>query len=361
LLYYPEVMNRINTFISLILLLGATSCTKPCCDYNVVGADEFVIDSYQIRHGKLAILELMGEDIGCFPEDALEEYDDVISEGDVFNIALYHPTRVDLREAFEYINNAMGGFIVKNGKIELPDIPPVYVEGLTKEAAKEKINDEYKNHYQDAEIFLSYNDRTRQRVELAGNVSVNSIPVDGKMRLYEVLSLAKYNPQANLFMSYVMRDGKRLAVDIYRLINLGDMQQNIVMKGGDKIYIANAHDATVIVMGEVGHPHSINVPYGFITLPEALVAAGGIPFTGDRNCIQIIRGDLADPKIYVVSWDHVINLPNNSMLLMPGDTIFVSEKPITIWNRFISQLLPTASAIQLGHGTYRLFNPIIVE
>lgn len=346
-------MKTLNLLFCL-LLLSFTSCNRPCCDYNVVGADEFVIDSYQIRQGKLAILNFMGQDIGCFPPDAMDEYEDVITEGDVFSIALYHPSRPDLKEAFEYINNAMGGFVVKNGKIQLPDIPPIYVAGLTVDEAVNKINQDIKNHYHDAEIFLTYKDRTKQRVDLIGNVEASSVLVDGKMRLYEVLAQARYNPDANLFMSYVMRDGKQLAVDIYRLVNLGDMSQNIVMKGNDKIYLAKPQDATVVVMGEVGHPRAIPVPYGFISLPEALVSAGGIPYTGDKNCIQIIRGDLTDPKIYVVSWNHVINLPNNSMLLMPGDTVYISEKPITMWNRFISQLLPTATLIDAGFGTYNV-------
>lgn len=127
-------MKIVNSVVYLLLLCGTISCTKPCCDYNVVGADEFVIDSYQIRQGKLAILNMMGEDVGCFPCDAMEEYDDLITEGDVLNIALYHPTRADLREAFEYINNAMGGFVVKNGKIEVPDIPPF----ISKDSQKKK-------------------------------------------------------------------------------------------------------------------------------------------------------------------------------------------------------------------------------
>ncbi len=350
-----------NFICAILLLLLATACTKPCCDYNVVGADEFVIDSYQIKQGKLAILEMMGEDTGVLPEDAMEEYQDVISEGDILNIALYNPSRNDLREAFDYIDHAMGGFIVKDGSVNLPNLPSISIVGMTLDAAKDKLNNEIKLHYYDTEIFIKYKDRTRQRVELAGQVTLNSVPVDGKMRLYEVLSIAKYNPQANLFMSYVLRDGRPLAVDIYRLVNLGDMDQNIVMKGGDRIYIANAHDATVVVIGEVGNPQSINVPYGFTTLPEALVAAGGIPFTGNKNCIQVVRGDLSNPKIYVLSWEHVINLPNSSMLLMPGDTVYVTETPITKWNRFISQLFPTATALNIGQSTYRTFNPVSVD
>ncbi len=339
-----------------LLLLAATSCSRPCCNYHIVGPDEFVTDSYRIRQGKLAILEMMGEEVECLSPDTMEEYEDTIGEGDILNIALYHPTRCELREAFEYINLAVGGFRVTDGMVDLPDIPPVKVSGLTVRKAQAALQDEIQKHYQDAEIFIAYKDRLERKVELTGNVSVPSVPVDGKIRLYEVLSKAGIPNDANLFMSYVVRDGRPLPIDLYRLRNEGDMSQNIVMRAGDKIFIANPSDAVLMVMGEVNLPTAVPLPYGFITLPEAIVHARGIPFTGDRCNIQIIRGDLKCPKIYVISWEHIINLPNRSMLLIPGDTVYVSEKPITQWNRFISQLLPTLSGVREVHSTWYLFD-----
>lgn len=346
---------KYGPLVICFLLLLTTSCTRPCCDYNVVGADEFVIDSYQIKQGKMAILEMVGNPLPDMPCDAMEEFRDTIAEDDVLNIALYHPSRAELREAFDYINATMGGFHVRNGRLNLPDIPPVQVAGLTINEAQDKLNLEIQRHYQDAEIFISYRERLQSKVELIGNVQAATIPIDGRIRLYEVLSRAKIRPDANLFMSYVVRNGCQLPIDLHRLMNMGDMCQNIVMKPGDKIFIANPSDAVVVVLGEVGRPIAVNVPYGYISLPEVLVAASGIPFTGNKNNIQIIRGDLTCPKIYVVCWDHIVNLPNSSMLLIPGDTVYVSEKPITQWNRFISQLLPTLAGVREAHGTYWLF------
>lgn len=342
-------------FLFLLLLTLLSSCSRNCCNYNVVGPDEFVIDSYRIRQGKMSILEMTGEEIPPLPHDAMLEYRDVIVEDDVLNIVLYHPSRREIQEAFDFINHAVGGFRVVEGKVDLPDIPPVEVEGLTLMEAQQKIQIEIRQHYSDAEVFISYHDRLSRKVDLAGNVAVPVMPADGKTRLYEMIAKANINPRANLFMSYVLRDGQPLPVDLYKLMNEGDMSQNIVMKGGDKIFIANPDDAVVMVMGEVNRPSAIEVPYGYITLPEAIVRAGGIPFTGNRRCIQIIRGDLTCPKIYVISWDHIIHLPNRSMLLMPGDTVYVSEKPITQWNRFISQLTPSLVGTRDVFTTYQLF------
>jgi polysaccharide export outer membrane protein len=136
-------------------------------------------------------------------------------------------------------------------------------------------------------------------------------------------------------------------VDLFKLLKEGDMSQNIVMRGGDKIYIADPSASTLMVLGEVGKERLVDVPNGFMTIRQALAEAGGIPFTGNKSYIQVIRGNILNPKIYTLTWDHVIHLPSDSMLLIPGDIIYVAATPITNWNRFMSQLLPTFVNIDL--------------
>jgi polysaccharide export outer membrane protein len=337
------------TFLTLL-----SSCSKRCHDYTVMGADEFVLDSYRIRQGKLAILELEGKEVCPLPADAMCEYRDVIAEDDILNIAVYHPTRKDLMESIQFINHTVGGFRVYQGAVDLPDVPAVRVSGLTLEEARQTLQEAYRQQIHDVEVFVTYKDRLSRKVELTGMVQTPTVPVDGKMRLYEIIAKAQIPPDANLFMSYVSRCGRPLPIDLHKLINEGDMCQNIVMRGGDKIYIANPADSTVMLMGELRHPRALNLPYGFISIREALVYAGGIPFTGDRHHIQVIRGNLLCPKIYVLAWEHILHLPNDSLLLMPGDTVYISETPITQWNRFIEQLLPSFQSWVVGYDAYNV-------
>lgn len=341
-------------FSLLILTLLLNGCTKPCHDYSVMGCDEFVIDSYKIQQGKFAILEMEGIEVEELQAEAMDEYLDLIAEDDILNITVYHPSRKDLMESIQFINEAMGGFKVTEGKLSLPDIEPVDVLDLTLEAARTKLTAAYRQQIQHTEVFVSYRDRLDKKVELTGLVATATVPVDGKMRLYEVIAKAHVPPHANFFMSYIIRDGMPLAIDLHQLINKGDMCQNIVMRGGDKIFIAKPEDSAVMLMGEVKSPRAVTLPYGFMSLREALVQAGGIPFTGDLHRIQVIRGNLKCPKIYVLSWDHIIHLPNSSLLLMPGDTVYVSEKPITQWNRFIDQLLPSFNGMLIGYEAYKI-------
>lgn len=332
--------------VLLLLALTFTSCSSPYMGKDLYGADEFVMDSYKIREGKFSILEMEGKCTEELDAELLEEYEDQIHENDILNIALYHPKRTDLTQAVAAINQTIG-YQVIHGKIRLPDAPPFDVANLTLDEAREKIESFYNQQIQDTEIFVAYQDRIERKVELIGLTGLASVPVNGKMRLYDMLSKARIPPEANLFKSYVLRDNEMLAVDLCKLIKEGDMSQNIVMRGGDKVYIAPTNAASLMVMGEVGCEKVIALPNGFVSLRQALAEAGGIPYTGDKSYIQVIRGNICNPKIYTLSWEHVIHLPNDSLLLMPGDIVYVASKPITEWNRFISQLLPAFSGFDV--------------
>jgi polysaccharide export outer membrane protein len=331
-----------------ILLLLLSSCTKSCCDYPICYAADFVMDSYRIKQGKVAIAEMEGRPLRPISCEDLDEYQDVIEEDDILNVVLYHHSRRDLVEAVAFLNTSLGGFRVKEGVIQLPDTPPIEVIGLSLTEAKKVISQKISSEIEGVQVYLSYADRLRKRVELSGLSGITEYPVDGKIRLYEVLSKARLPSGANLFKSYLLRDGEKLGVDFERLLNKGDLCQNVVMRGGDKIFIAHPTDSLVTIMGEVPIPRAVNVPYGYISLKEAIVQAGGIPFTGDKRNIQIIRGSVPSPKIYCIAWEQIIHLPNDSLLLMPGDTVFISEKPITQWNRFIEQLVPSFTGVRMG-------------
>ncbi len=337
-------MTRIIIYLFTAFCLA--SCSGPYMGKDLYGADEFVLDSYKIREGKFSILEMEGKTYEEFDEGLLDEYQDRIDEDDVLQIALYHPKRGDIVQAVQSIGNSIG-YRVVDGQIRLPDSPLIHVAGLTLEEARQKIQDHYNELIHDTEVFVTYRERIVRKVELMGLTGLSSVPVDGKIRLFDVLSKARIPIDANLFKSYILRDGRMLPVDMRKLIREGDMGQNIVMRGGDKIFIAESAASSLMVMGEVAREMAMPMPNGFMSLRQALANAGGIPYTGDKSYILIIRGNICRPKIYTVSWEHVIHLPNDSLLLMPGDIIYVAAKPITEWNRFISQLLPSFSGFDL--------------
>lgn len=339
----------------IVIFLLFTSCTSPVYQGTTYGIEDFVSDSSLINQGKQAVLELDREGMICFTEkDA--DFEETIIEGDELIIALYYPHRLDRMATLAEIN-AKIGFRVCNGKICLPYLPPLEIEGLTLREARNIIQSAYCDQLIGAQIFVNFRKQCKRYVQIIG-AKRSMIPVNGRTSLYEVLAKAQIPSSSNLFKSYVMRDNRQLPLDLYKLLHEGDESQNIVMRGGDQIFIAKGSDATVMITGEVPHPMDLSIPYGFISLRDALVSAGGIPFTGDKGCIQVIRGNLSRPKIYSLNWSAITHLPNQSLLLMPGDVVVVSEKPITQWNRFISQAQPSASGMQATYNTYLIFQAL---
>ena len=112
---------KLKLSLIILLLISLCSCSRPCHQYDIFSADEFVIDSYKIRQGKMAILDMEGIDTGDLPCEAMDEYQDVIAEDDILNIVIYHPKRRDVMDAIQFVNEGVG-FRVSQGKIDLPDI-----------------------------------------------------------------------------------------------------------------------------------------------------------------------------------------------------------------------------------------------
>ena len=338
---------RISKVLILALSLFLMGCSNtPYKGSQVVGADEFVIDSYKIHEGKFSILEMEGKPLMALNPELLEEYTNTVENGDVLKVALFHPTRSDLTNAVRAIGNEVG-YKVSGGTITLPELEPIEVAGLKLGEVRDRIQAAYDREIDEIEVFLSFEKRDLKKVELAGLVSQSSLPVNGKLRLFEVLAEAKVPSNANFYKSYLVREGQLVPVDMYKLMKEGDMSQNIVMRGGDKLYIAEPSASTLMVMGEVRQERVIDVPNGSLPLRTALAMAGGIPYTGDKGVIQVIRGNILRPKIYTLNWKHVMRLPTSSMLLMPGDIVYVAATPIAEWNRFIQQIFPTLTGIEL--------------
>ncbi len=332
-----------------VLAIGLvfTGCSNiPYKGSEVVGADEFVIDSHRIKEGKFSILEMEGHPLMTLDSELLKEYTNTVEDGDTLKVALFHATRSDLAGAVQSIGDSIG-YTVSDGKITLPDIEPIEVKGRKLSEARARIQEAYDQEIDGVEVFLAFGKRNIKKVELAGMVSKSTVAVNGKLRLFEILAEAQVPSNANLFKSYLVRDGSPIPVDMNRLIKEGDMSQNVVMRGGDKIYIAESSASSIMVMGEVRNEGVFDLPLGSMPLRKALALAGGIPYTGDKGVIQVIRGNILRPKIYTLNWKHVMRLPISSMLLMPGDIVYVAATPITEWNRFIVQIFPTLTGIEL--------------
>lgn len=150
---------------------------------------------------------------------------------------------------------------------------------------------------------------------------------------------------ADLEHSILVRDGIVLPVDFRAAIEGGDRLNNVKLRKGDYIFIAQRMESSVTICGEVENPHRRLYEPG-MGLLEALATAGWMKESHWSHVI-IIRNGLSDPKMYKVDVDGILIGKYKNIHLKPNDIIYVPKDSLAEYNVFVRKLLPTAQLFNL--------------
>ena len=153
---------------------------------------------------------------------------------------------------------------------------------------------------------------------------------------------------ADLEHSILVRHGEVLPVDFRKAINEGDLLNNVRIRKGDYVFIAQRMEASVIICGEVKTPHKRLYEPG-MGLLETLTAAGWLTEMHWKHVI-IIRDGFANPKLYKVNIDGILAGKCHNVPLKAGDVVYVPKDDLSEYNVFVKKLLPTAQVFSLIAG-----------
>lgn len=159
---------------------------------------------------------------------------------------------------------------------------------------------------------------------------------------------------ADLDHSIFVRDGELLPVDFHKAIDQGDTLHNIKMRRGDYIFIAQRMEASVIICGEVAHPHKRLFEPG-MGLIECLTTAGWMLESHWKNVI-IIRDGLSNPRLFKIDVDGILAGKRRNVLLKAGDIVYVPRDNMAEYNVFVKKLLPTAQLLGLIVSPFSTLN-----
>jgi polysaccharide biosynthesis/export protein len=221
--------------------------------------------------------------------------------------------------------------VLADGALHLPQAGTIVVEGLTLEQATQRIIDRYAAILRRPIITLNLLQPRAVTVAIAGEISrpgAYRLSADDPPTLTQMLQEAGGVTQsADIRRIEIQRVGDRhlgresVVVDLWQLIQTGDLRQDIVLRDGDSIVIptamainpqearrlANSNFASdetqpiqVAVVGEVNRPgpHSLrlndnltdsNDGLDALTVSQAIRVAGGITQKADVRDIQVQR------------------------------------------------------------------------
>jgi len=215
-----------------------------------------------------------------------------------------------------------------DGKISFPLLDDLKVEGLTAIEVKEMITEKLTHFMSKPQVTVTIESINSCKVYVMGAVSSPGVlNLKRKTNLLQLLAMVgglALTETADLQKAYILRKGHRLPVDFVRLVENGDVTQNVDLLPDDVIYIPDNFDKRITVIGEVVGPKTINFKNG-ITALDAVLMSGGPTTDADLNGTKIVRKKASQEEILKVELNKVMKKGKleDNLKLMPGDVIIV--------------------------------------
>lgn len=240
--------------------------------------------------------------------------------------------------------------VAPDGCIGIVHLGQVKLAGLTPRQASEKIAAGLQGFVNHPEVGVTPISIASESVSIVGGVRNPGVfVIHNGMRLSDLYATCggsacrafdgHWLDVADLVHSVFMRDGKVIPVDFRRAIEDGDPVDNLKLRKGDYIYIAVRSEKMVCVIGDVIRPHK-RVWDNNLGLLEILTTAGWTRETY-HPWVIIIRGGVADPRMYRIDMDAILTGRAANVMTEAGDVIFVPKDDISEYNVFVRKILPT--------------------
>jgi polysaccharide export outer membrane protein len=274
---------------------------------------------------------------------ALAADDDyVIGPGDVLQITVYDEP--DLERVVTVQND---------GAISFPLVRSIGVGGLTVQQAEQALEKKLGDFLVEPQVTITVKEYRAQMVYVLGAVNKpGAYPLTRRTTVLEIISLAGGiapdgskrilllrgggNPagaQQMLEQSGGVADEQRLqqainaptppiVIDGQRLLDEGDTSQNLVLRGGDVIYVPKAK--LVYVLGEVRRPGGVPFTDG-LTVIQAISLAGGTTEMA-ADAIVVTRKVEGAEQRFKLDYAHILRDSSLDLRLEANDVIVVKRR-----------------------------------
>jgi polysaccharide export outer membrane protein len=214
-----------------------------------------------------------------------------------------------------------------DGKISLPLIGEVRAEGRTVQQLQGELRELYKETVKEAIPTVLVKEIKSRPVYFIGGFTKPGVEqLTRPLTLLQAVSIAGgLVLTADGDNGFVVRGDRRIPIDFTRLLQKGDMSQNIQLEPGDSVVVPVAD--SVYVQGEVKTPGAVKW-VSDLTVLRALSLTGGITPLGNSGRVEILRGHGENKQRMRIDVGKVMKDPtgNPDVLLKPNDIIFVPQR-----------------------------------
>lgn len=281
-----------------------------------------------------------------------------IAEGDVLSIVLIgHPDIAPATSANSSNPYASGFPVDQQGFVQFPLIGRIKASGLSVPQFTANLQSKLSRYlkYSDPQVkvvnYLGNKFFIDGEVRQPGEFVINDAPVS----LYSAISLAGgATPTGDSNNIVLNRQGKSYNLGLQSLQDMGVSASQIYLRDGDTVRVNSETRNKVYVLGEFGQVEPVAIPEQGLSLSHVLGESRGLnSATANAAKIYIVREDSTNPltNIYYLDMQTITNFAlANRFDMQANDIVYVDPTGLARWNRVISALLPSTSAINTLSG-----------
>lgn len=348
----------------MVALSGCAFAPGGHIDYDTEGED--LSDNIEVKPITPSLVKSMAaaedelsESLMEYTEDAVPEsmpgYDYMIGRGDVLSVVVYDHPELTIPAGSERSAEESGNVVHSDGTIFYPYIGQIDVAGRTVRDVRGEIQRRLEGYIAQPQVDVKVAAFNAQKAYVTGQVDtpgaqpITNVPLTVLDALSSVGGLTQGGDWHDVVLT---RDGEEIHLSVYDMLVDGNLEQNLLLQDGDVLHVPVVGNQQVYVMGEVNTPTSVPMPSARLSLTNALSQAGGInENSADASGIFVIRRNHdVDSDTYATVYQ--LNAKNSisfvlgsEFILQPTDVVYVTAAPIARWNRVISQILPSITAI----------------
>ena len=281
-----------------------------------------------------------------------------ISEGDILSIVLTGYPNIAPASSGDSSNPYASGFPVdQQGFIQFPLVGRIKASGMS-------VPQFTANLQKQLQRYLKYSDPQVKVVNYRGN----KFFIDGEVKqpgefaiadtpvsLYSAISMAGGATSKGDSNNIVFnRKGVSYNIGLQSLRQLGTSANQIYLQDGDSIHVNSQDRNKVYVLGEFGQVEPVPILEQGISLAQVLGESKGLDSnTANAAKIYVVRDNLntRTTDIYYVDMQTITSFAlANRFEMHANDIVYVDPTGLTRWNRVISAILPSTSAVSILSG-----------